>query len=296
MPVNYNKPISENPPGASGYDLALEQRDLSYWQDVQVPAQAFMRAIPTGYSYPPHTRPLTFVETKDQGTIGACSGFGSTSVAEGVWWVNTGGVKLLFSPWAQYILNQEADGITGDRGATGQGSMKAAKEVGYVPKDMCPPYPDTYADGWSITGEMRAAAAPHKIKTFVQLDHIDNAYEEAKKFLQAGLGFIWWLSLWTTRMDGPGEVVEEFLGPLRQDEHGGGHFTCVLDWTPEDAPTEGLVLLNSWTKEWGNEGAKVITPKAWNQAAEHKDTILVGVSDLAEPLDPRVVDWDEIDF
>lgn len=250
----------------------------------------FVRQLPPdgSYSFPPSADPLDLLGVKNQNQVGACAGFATAQVGEGCSWIANPGNVTRYSGWAQYILAQEDDGFRqkgqtsfdrrDDKGSTPTGNARAFMETGLVPQDMCPPDPTTYDQGWAVTDEMREAAAGNKIKTAVYLETPDHV----KKFVQSGLGFPTLACRWMAHFDikTPGFVLNDFRGPQRQDRHGGGHQVCIMGWYQHPRYGFCLVLVNSWSPKWQDEGAVLITWKWLCDAMQDKMTILIGYSDL----------------
>ena len=151
-------------------------------------------------------------------------------------------------------------------------------KVGLIPESICPEVPFTYDRGWEVTDEMREAASENKIKTAVRIRTV----EQAKKFLESGLGFLTLACKWMAHFDKPNAefVLNDFNGPPRQDRHGGGHLTALLGWFIH--PTYGLcfVLVNSWSPKWMDDGAVLVTAKWLFDALADSFTIVTGFSDM----------------
>lgn len=290
------KQVSELPPGSSGYDIDKEDREQilstgvsidEWFRNFRTPSETF--------AYPESVNALDWIETENQGQIGTCAGHGGTTVGEGVFALAAGGKAPTFSPWAHFWLAQKRDGIRGDNGATIAGCIWVGENIGYVPKSHCPPYPKSYRHGWVVTDEMREAAAPWKLKK-----HIDvRGYEASLRFLKNGQGFIHHGSRWTRAMDGPGDKIHDFHGPQRNDQHGGGHSVCIVGWSALLCPCcqkNYLIVHNSWTRQWGNDGAKYMCAKAYDDMSADRLTVLQGLSDIATPRGPRTLEIVGTDF
>ena len=148
---HYDNPnVSELPPGFTGY--VIENEDLDFLADVSISADAWFANLPDTWAYPQSVNALNWVVTENQGQIGSCAGHGFTTVGEGIWFLETG-IAPVFSPWAAYRLAQEKDGIHGDSGSTIAGNVWVGKNIGLVPKEICPPYPASYGQGWQLKND-----------------------------------------------------------------------------------------------------------------------------------------------
>ncbi len=280
--------VSELEPGTTGYDIELEDVEAIYATSISVEDWFSQFRKDDTYAYPDSVNALDWIVTENQGPIGSCAGHGATTVGEGIFWVATGTAPV-FSPWAQYRLAQKKDGIRGDRGSTIFGNIWVAKNVGFVPKSICPAYPSSYGSGWAVTDEMRAAAADWKITNSVDV----RGYDATLRFLKNGQGFVYHGSIWPKQFDLPGDKIHDFYGPRRSDQHGGGHSTCIVGWSDLLCPCcqrEYLILHNSWDLRWGNEGAKYICRKAYDDMSGDRSTVLQGLSDIERPVGPRRVE------
>jgi hypothetical protein len=287
-----NPNVSELEPGATGF--YLEDQDHDAILSMCESAECWFESYPETFTYPDSVNALDWVVTENQMSIGSCAGFGATTVGEGVHWLGTG-ESLAFSPWAQFAMAQQRDGIRGDRGSTIQGNIWVMKNIGLVPKSICPAYPKSYNQGWPVTDEMKAAAKQYRIPNSVDV----RGYDNSLKFLQSGQGFVYHGSIWTKGMDAPGFKIHDFFGPRRNDRHGGGHSTCFVGWTEELCPCCGtpyLILHNSWSKRWGDDGAKMMCRKAYDDMSGHKATVLQGISDVPRDRGPRLIRIDANDW
>lgn len=288
----WNMPVSQLPPGFTGYPIERERRDEIEADSIS--AGEWFTDWSETVSRPESANALDWVVTENQGRIGSCAGHGATSTAEGCHWL-AAGESPQFSPWAQYRLAQDRDGIRGDRGSTIAGNLWVLKNLGLVPREMCPKYPSSYNRGWPVTAEMKAAAGEYRIKNSVDC----RGYENMLRFLQDGQGYLYHGSIWTKYMDGPGDKIHQFRGPRRGDQHGGGHSCWFPGWSEICCPCcdwPYLILWNSWGTGWGNDGAKYICKNAIDQMCEDSQTVISGVSDLVKSFGPRQItlrpnDW-----
>ncbi len=274
----------------SGWNSELE--NLSDIDTLVIEGDRWLRALPGTYSFPSSLNDLSWHKVEQQGRLGSCQGVSGSSVAEGLWWLASGGQSISLSGWAHYRLSQMQDGIRGDRGSTLAGGRKVAMELGFVPKDMCPPYPPSYGQGWRISQEMKEAAVRYRVKSVVRL----RTYDDCFRFLTAGNGFVHVGSRWTRGLGSSGKVIERFRSPQDGGRHGGGHAYFYGGWTArkDQRDRNYLVLVNSWGENVGDEGAYEIAPVAVSETLSDNGSVAFGYSDMTIP-GPRSIPWDAND-
>lgn len=278
---NPRKPVSQLPPGATGYLVKSRQQTTNELADrgvSVVSGRDWLSRVPETVAFPDHHNPLEFLKVKDQRQTGSCAGFASAQVGEGCFHLESGEVER-FNGWAQYYLAQEKGGLLGrDVGSMPQDNAWACINVGLVPSSVCPDPPATYQQGWRVTTEMREAAAPFRMKSIVDLDA-----DDIKPFLTKGQGYITAASIWPANFDQGGNVITSFYGPRRQDQHGGGHMYSIMGWYNHPQHGWCALLVNSWgVQHWGDEGAKLITLRALQEMAQHQFTVFLGWSDMEQ--------------
>lgn len=216
----------------------------------------------------------SYLEIDDQKQKGACAGFTLVQCGEHNFWVASGGDVVRFSGDAMYQLAQRIDKITTDDGSTPTACAKVATEIGLVRQELHGGSAPDYQSMRPVTQAMIDDAANYKIKSVVRL----RSYEHVRKFLGSGLGCVQMCSIWPAHWDKQGvNRIQSFYGPRRNDQHGGGH-----SYTLNGYNSLGDILLsNSWSLRWGDEGAKMLSKQAMTEIFGHKFTFCLGYSDMA---------------
>lgn len=199
-----------------------------------------------------------------------CAGWGGSSSAEFVNWVDTGDMTQLSANFL-YCAAQKEDGITGDNGSTINGCSQVLRKYG-IPREEVWPYPSRYdnnpPEGWEHQYE---AASEFKIKSHTFLENEDDVV----KYLQAGLGGVQIGITWGGDVDRNGE--------FRWRPQGGGHSVCILGWKEINGDLY-VWLLNSWGKKWGDDGWALVRVKSTLRAMIHeRNSVFVGYSDMENP-------------
>ena len=266
-----------NGPFTFGYRIDLE-RIAQLRQD----AVDFRSHVDGLYSAPPEIDPRPWHRIENQGSMGSCQGHALSSVCEMAYHIATGAVTQ-FSPLFAYYATQQVDGLLGrDDGSTIAGGMQCAKQFGACPLEAMP-YPNPVRYTGRFTANAFEAAEPFKIRSHA----VCQSYDDVFAFLSSGQGGVEiginWGSSMTPNRDG---VIEQFH-PGR-----GGHAVCFLGYSrrEDDQGRKYLWLANSWSEEWGDRGWAEISPRAVDQMAQHRDTVMIGLSDLSTPT-PRSIDW-----
>jgi hypothetical protein len=260
-----------------GYRIDLERID-----ELRRSAIDFRTHVDGRFSTPPEIDPRPWHRIENQGAMGSCQGHALSSVCEMGYHIATNEVTQ-FSPLFAYYATQQIDGLLGrDAGSTISGGMQCAKQFGACPLEAMP-YPQPVRYTGRFTPDAFQAAAPFKIRSHA----LCAGYDDVFAFLASGQGGVEiglsWGSSMTPNRDG---VIEQFRSG------GGGHAVCFLGYSRRE-DSQGrkyLWLANSWSEDWGDRGWAEVSPEAVDQMAEHRDTVMIGLSDLSTPT-PRVVDW-----
>lgn len=260
-PSQLHKFLDKDPEG-TGWARSLEKpmrlSDAKKWCQ----SLAVNRAT---YDHPAEFLP-DWIKIEDQGQIGSCAGMANTSSGE-ICRRNELRAKeyMQFSGMAAYRIAQEFDGINGDRGSTISSGVRYATNHGYAPESAFP-YPRQYVS--RIPKEARESV--FKVENAV-------AIKDPQSFLDwviTNQGPIFLGMRWTQYMDNQ-DVVETFLGPQRNDRHGGGHAIFFYGWTTLRSNVYPI-LWNSWSQRWGRQGKKPVSQKAISEILSDRMTVAVG--------------------
>ncbi len=234
--------------------------------------QKFLREQATRFRYltsaqiPEKVDPRGKIRIKDQGQVGACSGFSRAYCMEAL---NNGigQTGLLFSEMFGYLTGQKEDGLLGrDTGATISGGIKASRKYGNAPQQLFP-FPNRYTT--DVPESCYPAAEKHQLLAHAPL----RTAEEARQAI--GSGFPIYLGIiWGREMDSP--VVDNFSG-----QGGGGHALALLGY-------EGDYLIgpNSWSEKWGDRGWFKWHMRAVDQMIRSRNSEFFVVSEIEDPT-PR---------
>jgi len=226
---------------------------------------------------PPEMGVKDWMNIENQGSQGSCGGCARTYCLELGIKHQTGDIVQLSKQFA-YITAQMEDGIVGDMGSTISGNARAALKGTCLEKWF--PYTGRY------TRKIPQEAYDHA-KDYILNSHVTcRSYDDVFRFLGLGLGGVQIGIDWT---------VNDSAEPLQTYNSrgsGGGHSVSFLDWSPI---TDGdgrrfLRMFNSWGKGWGDNGTRLIAPRAIEQMLQHRNTVMIGFSDLKD-LKPRRISW-----
>lgn len=258
-----------------GYRIDLEQRQRSIDELVRTskPLAEFR-----GLRIPDKIDPRPWHRIENQGSMGSCQGHALSSVCELGWRIATRCSRredmIQFSPLFAYITSQEIDGIRGrDDGSTINAGRQSAMQYGCCPLELCPyPNPVQYTD--RISKDAFEAAKDFKIRSHTLCRNYDDVFA----FLASGQGGVEIGIAWGDQMMECRNGVLERFYPGQ-----GGHAVCFLGYDDELKDRSGrhyLWLANSWSEEWGERGWARVSPPAVDQMCRHRDTVMVGLSDL----------------
>jgi hypothetical protein len=175
-----------------------------------------------------------------------------------------------------YLLAQRCDGLSGDKGATISGAVKAAKQYG-ICQESTFPYPGRY-----VTDVPEAAiseASQHRIKNHESL----SGYDDCFKWLATGTGVI--------------EIGIPWLGTLANNTNGvidradgieyGGHALAIVGYTKrkDSRGRQYLLMANSHGTQWGAKGFAEIAPALFDEWGRDSYSEMIGMTDLEEYSD-----------
>ena len=191
-----------------------------------------------------------------------------------------------FSPMFAYLVSQKHDGIIGrDVGSTLAGGLKAAMEDGSCPAEVFP-YPNPVRYSPTIPSGAFEAAKQFKIGRHT----VCRSYQDVFDFLASGQGGVEIGIRWPEEWMECNGVVERYAVGYG----GGGHAVAFLGYSRrvDSQGRKYLWLANSWGREWGVDGYAEVAPAAVDQMAQHQDTAMIGLSDMAvDDVRPRDVSW-----
>jgi hypothetical protein len=262
----------------SGYDPTIEPRELLFAECIDFDVNDLLVQGDL-----PDTRGIkNIMRRDDQGRINSCSGFGMTGAGEVAYFLQSSKWRQ-FNPMWSYRRGQEVNNIRTDSGATIQGVVKAAKEVGFLPEDMDGdgnvevPYREDY--GMRFPSNAAEVAAKWKVGYSINL----RGYDEILKYLQANQGAVIVGGSWGNWRPNARGIANSFASG------GGGHARCYVDWITIDGVVY-LVECNSHYSSYGDNGFAYHSKQFVDQQAADRFTVTVGVSDLSSP-EPRFIDW-----
>jgi hypothetical protein len=220
------------------------------------------------------------MRTENQGGVGRCAGMASSTAGEDLYHRITGEF-IQFNGHYSYIRAQQFDRISGDRGSTIHGNVKAAYEYGFCPED------------WKADGTIDYPLPP-KYTTKLPKD----ADQYAQHYKIGYHGWIKTIDQWDAFLysfQGP-IVVGARWGNWRPDRNGvcsrftggrGGHAWYVGGWNRK----RGLYrMLNSHGTRWGQNGWAWLTRDFVVGMLRDNYTAAVGISNLTTPV-PQRPNW-----
>lgn len=259
-------------PEATGWAKSRENRAMLHRRLGN--GRAWCAGLPSvGSSYYGGNFPKEFIPSwnkiEDQGQISSCGGNSLTSCGE-ICERNEsrGKVYRQFSRMAAYQISKKRDGIRGDNGMTIDSGVWYGTQHGFsLEKDY--PYPSRYP------GDQIPQAAKGNIFQINGARAITDT-DTFFKWLTTNQGPIYIGMRWTQWCDKEERFIRTFLGPNRNDRHGGGHAVYFYGWTTISDGMLCPILWNSWSKRWGYMGRKAVFPKAIGEMLGDNITTCVG--------------------
>lgn len=253
--------------GPGGYRHDLE--DFAYLTNSSVDVAKLPAAVE-----PPEELDRAWLRTEMQ-RRNDCAGHALSSAAECAHFDSTGGVVIQFSRHFAYRVGQEMAGLRGDVGCTIAGVVRAGREVGCCPEEVCP-YPASYSA--PITPRMRESAAKYRLGYHAQV----RSYAEVFNFLAARQGGVVIGIPWDGQLAGGGEVVERW----RYSSTSAWHALLIEGYSRrKDAQGRNYVWLrNSHGPQWGAGGRKELAPAVVDAFGRGEGVVMIGVSDLPGPM------------
>lgn len=244
--------------------------------------------IPMRFSAPDEFNPTTWLRTEDQGPMGSCTGWGRSTIREVLYYINTGGKIVQFSPLFGYWTGQIVDGLLGkDTGATISASIKAAKQYGDCFEEVFPyPNPVQYPRNPKIPQSVYDAALPFNEIEFVKCEN----YSDVWRAISSGhycvsVGIPWKAGMANNRSG----VVE--LKDLSGETYG-GHCNAVVGWSKRK-DSQGRNYLwqpNSHGPTYGRNGVVECAPACYDHWGQDGYSEMIAVTDK-RTYQPDVWSW-----
>ena len=253
-------------------------RRMGWRPDLEDKSFLYDRAVPFKMAkagmLPERVDPRGKIVVKDQGQVGACSGFSRSSCMEAL--ANgIGGQDQQFSAMFCYLTGQQQDGLLGrDVGATISGGIKASRSQGNCPEELFP-FPGQYVS--QIPEKCWKPAMDHQLLAHAPV----RSAEECRQAI--GSGYPVYLGvMWNQSMDTP--VLEQY----RNTGYAGGHAICLLGYVDDY-----FLMLNSWGPQWGERGWARWHSRAVQQMIDAQNSEFFVVSEIEHP-EPRAWDYEKM--
>ncbi len=240
--------------GQLGYRFEFENRDrlAATGDEPRLLMHKFSDSFPV---FNAQANPLDVYNVVDQGQVGSCQGNALAGVFAACYYLATRRQEV-FSRSCGYYMAQQKDGLRGDVGSTLSGGQWVATEHGMcLDKDW--PYVGRYSPA-----KPSGINFPFKLKNTKPMKTVS----EVMGWLDLGLPIQIGVS-WDSFADR--EVVEQFT----PSNGSGGHSTFFWLRSGENARN-----INSWGAGWSGDGVHFWTPRAIEQALQHRWTVMIGYS------------------
>lgn len=217
-------------------------------------------------SLPDTVDPRDKIHVKDQGQVGACSGFSRSYCMEALS-NGIGQQGIEFSPMFAYLTGQKIDGLLGqDNGATISGGIKASRQYGNAPDNLFP-FPGRYVH--QIPEACFSAAEQHQLLAHAPVRSAGECRQAIGSGYPIYLGIMW------------GDECNRPLLDSYRGYGGGGHAICLLGYVGEY-----FLMLNSWGKGWGEQGWARWHERAVDSMIRSRNSEFFAVSEIERPT-PR---------
>jgi hypothetical protein len=218
---------------------------------------------------------ISWHRTENQGQIGSCQGHALSSGLERLAFVK--GERVQLSEIFAYLATQKIDGLLGrDSGSTISGGGKIGVGVG-CPKEELTGYPSSYPGQMDrariLSSENYEAAKAYRAKSIWQ---VPQDHDECLDYIGGGGFFSFGIS-WYSGLIPKDRIVRKFAPASNRIL--GGHAMCVLGYDKDG----NLRAANSHA-----DGPYLITPEAWRQMLQHRNTAAIGLMGNQEATP---VDW-----
>lgn len=228
--------------------------------------------------------PRAVLKVEHQGSVGACAGHSLSSEMEFAYMIQTGDLTLQLSRAMGYYETQQIDGIQGDNGSTISGGVKLAKTIGVCREELWPytgQYNNRRPANWD---QVVNDAALYRIGTSIRL----TSYDGIRTFIGSGQGGVHLGISWNSSVNKA--VVDSY------SSSGGGGHSIGLYALSERKDSQGnpyIWMMNSWGKNWGNQGWAEWSPMAIKQMLASPFTVFVGLSDMPN-VKPRTYELEQL--
>lgn len=195
-----------------------------------------------------------FSPVEDQGSIGSCTAQAVIGLAEYLILVGTKEVTDL-SRMFLYKASRNLMGVEGDTGSYVRTAIKALAAFGAPPEDYWP-YAEQLLDVEPQAYQYSYASNFRAVR-YARLDDYKNTPDETliqiKSVLSAGLPVAFGFPVYDS-IDRVGKGERAVIPyPKQQDRLLGGHAVLATGYKMI-GNTEVLIIRNSWSREWGDEG------------------------------------------
>lgn len=228
---------------------------------------------------------INWMQIEDQGQTSSCAGHAYSSCAELAYAHASGGQIVQLSRMFAYLCAQQEDGFSGDDGSSISGNCTAGRDLGTCREDVYP-FTGHYPRGGyrDIPPAAFADAKSYRIQSFTDLPD----YTAVLAWLAKGVGGVDIGIGWNGTCEEYDDRIERYHGG------GGGHSLALLDWDKKLKDGQGrpyIRLFNSWSKQWGDRGTKLIAPAVIDFWCRNET--VVGLSDMRDVM-PRSIDWTQV--
>ena len=189
----------------------------------------------------------SYIEPRDQGACGSCTGHSTTAFRE-LLWATAHGEHLAdrLAPAYSYARTRIAEGSwPKDAGATIADEMAVLEAFG-VCREASMPYDADPAEPVPEAADVEAQQYRIGEPAIVDLGNIDSA----RQVLAAGLPINLAIPVYASF----GDVSADGTVPVPDPEHEtleGGHGVCIAGY---DVPRRAWLIVNSWGRGWANGG------------------------------------------
>ncbi len=208
----------------------------------------------------------------DQGSEGACTGFGLAAVVNYLYWRATGRTTIV-SPRMLYHLAQFYDEWRGEdySGSSCRGAIKGWHKHGVCLRKYWPYTVDAEGNTPRFEAPLKgwdADAPRHRVGVYYRVDKrsivdMQAAIAEIGAIYVSGEVHDGWDAMMTTRAAAPAKLRRFDLArvpviPAPRTKDFGGHAFAFVGYTPD-----GFVVQNSWGPRWGYHGFAVLPYADW---------------------------------
>lgn len=276
--------LKQSHPGDSGLDASNFRTGYAIGRErkQQLIATSYRQPM-TAFRAPEEVDHRGWVKTENQGPIGSCTGNARTTAAEILHWLATGGDIVQFSRMFAYLTAQKIDGITGDNGATIDGSAQAGRDVGNCLETTFA-YPRQYVGPNSIPAAAYTEGLDHQERQHA----IVTEYGQLFDYLASGAWAVFWGIVWDASMANAwGKPLIDSVGGKRY----GAHAIALTGYTKRKIGSRNCIIQsNSHGPDWGVGGHAELSPRIVDYYLGHRQTVCIAISDMEVPAPRSVYD------